>query len=436
MQAGRDLEQTPETSIEAAPDRSNRRPESPAVQSLLALLGVLLLVGIVRTQAALVLLACLLAIAVVVSSTWSRRSTQRLTYRRFFEPPRIFPGEETDYVVEITNRKGLPLPWAEIEEHVPLALAPVSANGEPNERGWHRRRTVALGWHEKLILRQRFRCDVRGEYVIGPTEIETGDPLGIFPVRIRVPDTRSLVVYPRIAEIDWTALQSRFPFGPIRARPPVLEDPSWFAGVRDYRPGDPRKWVDWKATARRQQLQTRVFTPTTLTNLVVAVNMQTMPFAWQGYNEEKLDAAIGVAAALVRDLTSRQCAVGLAANASGGGIEQFQAYLPPSRRPAQVAEALAVLARLSALPTLAFSGFLRRVVANFPYGASLICVAAILDQETADQLSALADRGHAVALIFLGRELPVRLTRDIPVALMPEITFEPIQRDAPPVAAG
>lgn len=440
MEGGRDLEAGRGGEYTAVPTRpeGERRFASdapPPIVSVLALLGLLLVIAIIRTQAALVLLIVLLILGILVSAAWSRRSTDRLTYRRYFEPPRIFPGEETEYIVEITNRKGLPLPWAEIEEHVPVALLP-SKDGIARSEGWHHRRAVSLGWHERLVLRQRFRCNQRGEYVIGPTEIQTGDPLGIFPVYVSVPDTRSLIVYPRIARLDWRTLQSRFPYGPIKARPPVLEDPAWFAGVRDYRPGDPRHWVDWKATARRQQLQTRVFTPTTLTNLVVALNVQTMEYAWQGYNAEKLEAAIGVAAALVRDLTAAQCAVGLAANAGGGGLEQFQAYLPPSRRPSQVTEALAVLAKLSPLPTVGFGTFLRRIATNFPYGASLICVAATLDQDTADQLCALTDHGHAAALVYLGSELPVTLSRDIPVALIPEVAFEGAPVGAPVPTAG
>jgi uncharacterized protein (DUF58 family) len=378
-------------------------------------------VGVIRAQAALVLLTCLLILGISVSAVWSHRSRDRLTYRRYFNPPRIFPGELTEYVVEVTNHKGLPLPWAEIDEHIPVSLVPIDETGE---RAWHRRRSVSLGWHEKLVLRHRFRCSERGEYTIGPTEIQTGDPLAIFPVRMRVPDTRPLIVYPRIAAVDWSAAESRFPFGPSRARPPVLEDPSWFAGIRDYRPGDPRRFVDWKATARRQQLQTRVFTPTTLTNVVVALNIQTMAHAWQGYNAEKVEAGIGVAGALIRDLAERQCAVGLAANASGSEIEQFQAYLPPSRKPSQVADALAVLARVAPLPTLAFGPFLRRLAAKFPYGASLICVTSVLDDAIADQMATLVDRGHAVSLIYLGPELPVPLGRDIRTLLLPTVTFE------------
>lgn len=393
---------------------------------LLAILSFLLVIGIIRSQAALILFVCLLVIAVLLSAAWSRRSTHELSYRRSFEPARIFPGEETEYVVELTNRKRLPLPWTEIDERMPAALLPSREAPDAGGSPWQRRRTVSLGWHERIELRQTFACTERGEYVVGPTDLETGDPLGIFPVHMQVPESRCLVVYPRIAELDWSAIQSRFPFGPIKARPPVLEDPSWFAGIRDYRPGDPRRWVDWKATARRQQLQTRVFTPTTLNNLVVALNAQTMAHAWQGYDPARVEAAIGVAAALMRNLLGARCAVGLAANASGGSIETFQTYLPPSRRPNQTAEALALLARLSPIPTLAFGAFLRRVAANFPYGAALIAVASALDEEGADSLATLAEHGHAVGLFFLGPALPFDLPRDIPVMLLPEVTFEPI----------
>ncbi|MSQ23052.1 MAG: DUF58 domain-containing protein [Chloroflexi bacterium] len=392
--------------------------------AVFALLAILLLVGVIRVQPALILFCSLLGAATLISALWSRRSTQLLSYHRSFDPPRIFPGEETDYVVEITNQKRWPLPWAEVEDRFPAALVAVRQDVKPHGSAWVQRRTLSLGWHERLVLRERFSCSERGEYLVGPTDLETGDPLGIFPVHLRVPETRSLIVYPRIASLDWSALRSRFPFGPIKAAPPVLQDPSWFAGIRDYRPGDPRHWVDWKATARRQQLQTRVFTPTTLTNVVVALNVQTLEHAWQGYDEDKLEASIGVAAALVRDLLNRQWAVGLAANAGGAGIEQFQAYLPPSRRPAQAAEALAVLARLTALPTLAFGPFLRRVAANFPYGASLIVVAAFLDPESLDEIEALIERGHAVAVFFLGKEPPANVARGVPLIILPAVDFE------------
>jgi uncharacterized protein (DUF58 family) len=319
------------------------------------------------------------------------------------------------------------LPWVRIEEHLPSAVLPV--RGGPavaGTEGWERRRSVSLGWRERLVLRQRFTCTERGDHSIGPTDIETGDPLGFFPSQLRVGESRELLVYPRVAQLDSLTPESRFPFGPASARPPVLEDPARFSGLRDYQPGDPMRWVDWKATARRMKLQTRVFAPTTLTNVVIALNVQTMAVAWQGFDLQKLNAAIGVAAALVQDAVAARHGVGLAVNGSGVGMEDFQLFLPPNRRPTQLEDTLAMLARLAPIPTMAFGPFLRRVAANFPYGASLVVVSGYLDRETADHLSDLADRGHAVTLVFLGEAIPVPLDHRVREMTLPEVVFEPV----------
>jgi uncharacterized protein (DUF58 family) len=221
---------------------------------------------------------------------------------------------------------------------------------------------------------------------------------------------------------------SRFPFGSTNARPPALEDPARFAGIRDYQPGDPRRWVDWKASARRLKLQTRVYAPTTQPTVIVALNVQTMAFTWQGYDAERLEAAIGVAAASIRDGLATRQAVGLAVNASGAGMEEFQVFLRPNRRPSQLDDALGLLARLSPLPTMAFGSFIRQVAATVPYGASLLAITSYLDEEGVNDLALLALRGHAVTLCFLGPELPVIVPREVRTVVMPQVVFEPVER--------
>src|SRR6266567_3779856 len=150
---------------------------SGGMGSVLLLLLFVLFVGVVRAQSALILLSSLLIVTALGATFWSRRSPDRLTYRRYFDPSRIFPGEQTEYIVEITNRKLLPLPWVRIEEHMPAAVTPVQGGPRVvSDEGWQRRRSLSLGWNERVVLRQRFTCTTRGDYVIGPTDIETGDP--------------------------------------------------------------------------------------------------------------------------------------------------------------------------------------------------------------------------------------------------------------------
>jgi len=172
------------------------------------------------------------------------------------------------------------------------------------------------------------------------------------------------------------------------------------------------------------KLQTRVLEPTTLNNVIVVLNVQTMVFAWQGYDLHRFEAGLGVAAALIRDGVADRHAVGLAANASGAGMEEFQVYLRPSRRPSQLEDALGALATITPIPTISFGGFLERNAANFPYGASLVAVTGFLDEETADDLARLAERGHAISVVFLGSELPVRLAPRIDSRIIPEVRLE------------
>jgi uncharacterized protein (DUF58 family) len=398
---------------------------------------------VIRGQASIIMLVSLLLATTVGLRFWSRRATDGLSYQRSFEPPRIFPGEQTTYVVEMKNEKILPLPWVRIDEHLPTAITPVTngTSGPPandgmprsirklhiwGEEGWQRRRSVSLGRNERLVLRQRFTCLQRGSYVVGPTDIETGDPLGMFPVRLRAKETRELVVYPRMAVIPPIEILSRFPFGSTAARPPALEDPARFAGIRDYQAGDPRRWVDWKASARRLKLQTRVFAPTTQPTVIIALNVQTMQYTWQGYDSERLEAAIAVAAACVREALEHRQAVGLAVNTSGTGMEDFQVFLRPNRRPSQLEDALGLLAQLSPLPTMAFGAYVHHVASNVPYGASLLAVTSYLDDETIESLALLAHRGHAVTLCFLGETLPVPVPREIRVVLIPRVELEPL----------
>jgi uncharacterized protein (DUF58 family) len=258
-------------------------------------------------------------------------------------------------------------------------------------------------------------CNQRGHFTFGPTDLETGDPTGLFADQVRVGESRELIVYPRLATIPPLRLESRVPFGTRKAPPPTLEDPAQFAGIRDYRPGDPRRWVDWKSSARRMRLQTRVFTPTTLDSLVVALNVQTMEHAWQGYDADLFEEAVSVAAAVVEQTVNVGHPVGLAVNGSGTDTQDFQIFLPPNRRLAQLEDALALLAQLAPIPTLAFPAFLRRIAANFPYGTGLIVVTAYLDDTLADELEALTHWGHRISILFVGSEVPVEVDPRIAV---------------------
>jgi uncharacterized protein (DUF58 family) len=247
------------------------------------------------------------------------------------------------------------------------------------------------------------------------------------PVRFRVPETHCLLVYPRLAVLPPIVEHARFPYGSRAAKPPTPEDPASFAGIRDYRPGDPRRWVDWKASARRLKLQTRVFSPTSQDSMLIVLNMQTMPHAWQGYDAAATEDMISVAAALLQQAATSRHPFGLAANGCGTGMEDFQIFLLPNRRASQLEDSLALLATVAPIPTMPFPMFLRRLAASLPYGVTVQVVTSLLDEDTADELSELSRHGHTVRTLLVGAEVEHVPSRGVTLTPIPVVTYEPVE---------
>ena len=114
---------------------------------------------------------------------------------------------------------------------------------------------VAWTWWgiRSMTFRYRFRCSKRGRYLLEPTSVDIGHPLGFFlPKRGASGDAIELTVIPRITNIR----RIRGMRGIARTPPPNADVARMgvattdFREIRLYQPGDPVKNINWKATAR------------------------------------------------------------------------------------------------------------------------------------------------------------------------------------------
>ncbi len=266
-------------------------------RSLIFIAGALL-VGLVVRQPALVVLAFLLLLGGGVAALWGRWSLVGVEYEREFPQRRAAWGEEVEFLVRVTNRKALPLAWLEIDEELPLKLQPVDFELRQSHLigvGYLSRNT-SLRWYERATWRYRVRCTARGYYKVGPVTLTSGDLFGLFRSERHQESFDRLLVYPRVFSLARLALPARQPFGELRGTERLFEDPMRAVGARDYRPSDPLKRIDWKASARRMALQVRVYEPTTTYQLVIFLNVSTLPYSWQGHDPERLEAVISTAA--------------------------------------------------------------------------------------------------------------------------------------------
>ncbi len=372
----------------------------------LVAIGLLLLASTLARDALLFLIALTLILATLIARWWYRHCLDHVEYRRSFSHRRAFFGEEVELTVEIVNRKLLPLAWLETEDELPRALAPLHGTTMPSHRPQRALLTsfLSLRWYERVRRHYRIRCEARGYHAFGPVRLRSGDVFGFEAREVDLEEHDHLLVYPRIVPITHLGLPPRDPFGDRRTRDWLFEDPLNVVGVREYASGDSPRRIHWKATARTQELQVKLYEPTTTHRLVVFLNLNTVGPAWTvAHDPELLEMAISVAASVASWAVEQSYQVGLSAN----GYQQRSPGLvkvAPSRDPEQLTQILEALARALPFASIPFEELLNHDSRTLPYGATLVAVTAVLNEEIAARLAALRGVGHRVTVLLVGEE--------------------------------
>jgi uncharacterized protein (DUF58 family) len=364
--------------------------------------ALLILLGAALAERSLALLGLLTLVTAGGAWLWARYALSRVVYSRTLESDRIFPGEQVAMRVSIVNRKLLPLAWLDIEDQIPDRLRIVEQEVIPSGiPGMETLRiTTAMRWYERVSWRFHIVCPVRGYFTLGPVGLRSGDLFGFFNARESLESYASIIVYPRVVPLDQIGIPPRHLFGELRIRRQIITDPSRAVGVRDYRPEDSFRHVHWKATARTQQLQTKVFEPTTAVQFGVFLNLDTFEHYWEGIDYQRAENAITVAASLAVHALEERHTVGMFANGVVGGSDQ-PLRVRPSRSPEQTHLILAGLAKLSPIASLNFPRLLRAETLRFAWGSTIVIVTALMSDPLAAAMAEIARAGHRLVLVTI-----------------------------------
>jgi uncharacterized protein (DUF58 family) len=374
--------------------------------------GILILVGMIMRERALTLLGLLTLCTAGGSWLWARYSLDRVEYSRSLESDRLFSGESVLMHFSVVNRKLLPLAWLDIEDQIGDRLRVVDRDilpsGIPGVDVL--RITTAARWYERISWTVEIECPSRGYHSLGPIALRSGDLFGFFHRRETIEDVAHLTVYPRVVALEDVNIPARHLFGDQRIRRQIITDPSRTAGVRDYRPEDSIRFVNWKATARVQSLQTKVFEPTTEIQFGIFLNLDTFEHYWEGLDYERAEGAIVVAASIAMRALQERHSVGMYANGVVGGSDQ-PLRVRTGRSPSQHEEILTGLAKLSPIASVNFPRLLRAETQRFPWGSTIVIVTGIMTDPIASVMAEMVNEGHQVVVLTIGddvRVLPMR----------------------------
>jgi uncharacterized protein (DUF58 family) len=192
--------------------------------------------------------------------------------------------------------------------------------------------------------------------------------------------------------------------GDLRARHGLLDNTALFAGIREYRAGDPLRRVHWKASARLGQTVTKRFDPSRERDVMLVLDIQGTSRRGVSLGEEDiLEGLCVVTASLARRYEAAGASFGIAAAGFTGSVRPF-AYLAPSEAVGQLGRVLDVLARLSSVPSAGFETLLTTMARLLRPGTTLAVVSARSPAPFLPALRRLARLGFPVIVIAYGAD--------------------------------
>jgi uncharacterized protein (DUF58 family) len=148
----------------------------------------------------------------------------------------------------------------------------------------------------------RGRLAQRGRYRLGPMQISTRFPFGLFRYSFTCGAPATLTVLPRVGRLtqSWRAVLHESFAGTERRehRPGIDGD---FYGLRPWQRGDSRRWVHWRTTARTGEVMVRQFEQPQSRDAAIVLDLW-QPAAADAARLENVELAVSFAATLAAEL--------------------------------------------------------------------------------------------------------------------------------------
>jgi uncharacterized protein (DUF58 family) len=371
-------------------------------RAILVLLALSLLAGLATGGVIYYRLAILWMLLFCGSWGWSILSLRGVKVSRTARTIRAQVGQIFEERFDIQNPAFWPRLWLEVHDNSTL----------PGTDG-SRVLTMIEGRQSRSYL-ARTRLLQRGVYPLGPTIISSGDLFGLFPVKIHLPATESLLVYPLMVDVrGFPNPPGMLPGGEALRRRTHQITPN-AAGIREYTHGDPLNRIHWVSTARRGRLMVKEFELDPLADVWIFLDAEKSVQAqipqpapdlykkdfWQRTSKVILppsteEYGVSTAASLARDYLRRGRAVGLV------GAGQHLILIAPDRGARQLGKVLEALALIRAEGSVPLRGLVETQVKHMVRGSTVVLITPAVDKGIALIVDYLMQRGLRPVVVLI-----------------------------------
>ncbi|WDQ15965.1 DUF58 domain-containing protein [Rhodopirellula sp. P2] len=429
------------TSLGTAADSPSGPPAPSRWLTIIVLCAIVVFLGMVAGaglwMTAAITVASVVAIGNWVATQWSASVVAvRLDSPEEGRDLEVVIGSLVPVTVEVTNQGKLPVAWVLAEDLIPRAATQQARQTDgmafdprttPLATEGARLAVMALMPGQTKRIEYSVRCHRRGYFQIGPTVLETGDPVGMFRrYRLGAPPM-FVTVLPKVQLLSTYEIGSRRPIGEIKIRASSMTDPTRLRGIRQWQIGDPLRSVHWAATARTGILHSKVYEPSSVAGatIILDLHVDTNP---DQHEPLRTDLTITTAASIAAALHDAGEPFGLATNGRdaadrirtegfrgdhrvrdasvhAASLKQHNERMRPvlvdvDRGPVHLKEMFRTLARLERTDGLTLAEFLIETESQLSSETTMLVM---LQQSTEVDIAALiglSRRGWAIAVVI------------------------------------
>jgi uncharacterized protein (DUF58 family) len=292
---------------------------------------------------------------------------------------RALEGDEVEVEVQVTALR--PLARLEVDLQLPRALRAV-AREESGHGG--------LRAGASRAFRLRLRCLRWGGRLVGRVRVRARDPLGFFYYEEEATQLLALRVYPRSETVRRLVKPADTQVFAGNEVSRLSGDGIEFAGIRAFVPGDRVRRINWRATARRGNLQVNEMRPER--NADVVIFLDTFKELREAA-DSSIDLAVRAATALIHAYLGRRDRVGLIG--FGGTLR----WLRPEMGERQLYRVLDALIDTEVVLSYAWKGLEVIPRQTLPPGALVLALTPLIDERAVEALLDLRGRGHDLAVV-------------------------------------
>lgn len=220
---------------------------------------------------------------------------------------------EVSYLEEvITNEKWMPLPALQVKFRTAASFRFAEEKNSITTDYYYRKDLFSVGGRKRVTRSLKFRTGQRGYYQIEEVDILAKNFFFTQQYSMRQSNETALYVYPYKRDTKPFDLLYRQMMGEIIAKHRMEEDPFAFRGIREYRPTDPMRRINWKSSARNGELLVNLFESTTSQTVCILLDGHTHSVYTQKQMQE---LGISVASSVAERLLQSGIPVALYSNA-------------------------------------------------------------------------------------------------------------------------